>query len=175
MQKKTWFIGAVGDVFIDRDDASDAFSPAMPVFRELDLLIGNCEGAFTDRPEYAPSSTWRVVSDPKNAAVLGPAGFHVMTCANNHTMDAGYRGLENTLNALREQGMLTPGAGKNADDANRPVTIDRNGWRIALTSHASVFQSGYGARPAMPGIATVRVLVYRAVTSKSHAPLNSTL
>lgn len=157
MTKKSWLIGAVGDVFIDRDDANDAFAPAMPVLRDVDLLIGNCEGAFTDRPAYAPSSTWRVVSSPKNAKVLGPAGFHVMTCANNHTMDAGYVGLEDTLEALKGEGLLTPGAGENAEHANRPVTIERNGSRVALTSHASVFQSGYGARAAMPGIATVRV------------------
>ena len=157
MPKESWLIGAVGDVFLDRKDTSDAFAPAMPILRELDLLIGNCEGAFTIHPEYAPSSTWRVVSDPRNAEALGPAGFHVMACANNHTMDAGYRGLDDTLAALKRQNILAPGAGANMVEAERPVTIERHGQRVALTSHASVFQSGYGARAAMPGIATVRV------------------
>ncbi len=129
----------------------------MPIFRELDVLVGNCEGSFTAQPEFAPSSSWRVVADPRNASVLGPAGFHVLTCANNHTMDAGYRGLHDTLDTLQRQSILTPGAGANLDAANRPVTIERHGRKLAVTSHSSVFQAGYGARAATPGIATVRV------------------
>ncbi|MCO5090585.1 CapA family protein [Bosea sp. (in: a-proteobacteria)] len=158
MTKNSFLIGAVGDVFIDRpDNALDLFAPVRGIFGEIDLLIGNCEGAFSSRPAYAPSSTWRVVSDPRNAEPLGPAGFHVMSCANNHTMDAGYVGLADTLEALQGQGILTPGAGQNLEEANRPVTLERQGCRVAVTSHASVFQSGYGARPQMPGIATMRV------------------
>lgn len=164
MTKESWLIGAVGDIFIDRPALLDQpggavhlFEPALPVFRELDLLIGNCEGAFTSRPEYAPSSSWRVVGDPRNAEPFKAAGFGVMTCANNHTMDAGYRGLEDTLATLKAMDILTPGAGMNLAEATAPAIAERNGRKIAVTSHASVFQGGYGARPAMPGIATVRV------------------
>lgn len=152
-----WTIGAVGDVFVDRDDPSSAFDPVMPIFRALPLLIGNCEGAFTDGSDIAPTSGWRVVSGTKNATVLGAAGFHVMTCANNHTMDAGHRGLADTIAVLRDQGIETPGAGTNIDIASAPARLERDGACIAVTAHATVYQPGYGARADVPGIAAIRV------------------
>src|SRR3954451_22549692 len=111
MAQQHWTIGAVGDVFLDRENPTAAFDPVLPIFRELDLLIGNCEGAFTDGADIAPTSGWRVVSGTRNAVALGAAGFHVMTCANNHTMDGGHRGLADTLDVLQNQGIHAPGAG----------------------------------------------------------------
>jgi poly-gamma-glutamate synthesis protein (capsule biosynthesis protein) len=157
MAEQNWTIGAVGDVFLDRPDPMTAFDPVMPVFRKLDLLIGNCEGAFTDGSDIAPTAGWRVVSGTRNAPALGTAGFHVMTCANNHTMDASHRGLADTVDVLRGQGILAPGAGANLAEASSPAILNRGGSRVAVTAHASVYQPGYGARADIPGIATVRI------------------
>ena len=57
-----WTFGAVGDVFINRPDPANAFRHCAPLLRQIDLVFGNCEGAFTDRPHYAPSAGWRVVA-----------------------------------------------------------------------------------------------------------------
>ncbi len=57
-----FLVGAVGDVFLDREDPAAAFDPVRPVLQQLDLMIGNCEGAYTDRPHFAPSARWRTES-----------------------------------------------------------------------------------------------------------------
>jgi poly-gamma-glutamate capsule biosynthesis protein CapA/YwtB (metallophosphatase superfamily) len=92
-----WTFGAVGDVFVNRPDPADAFRHSADLLRRLDLVFGNCEGAFTDRPHYAPSAGWRVVAPEVGGAALREAGFHVMACANNHILDAGHEGLADTL------------------------------------------------------------------------------
>src|SRR5262245_26151706 len=146
MRDSTWLVGGVGDVFLNRPDPTRVFDESLPAFRAIDLLFGNCEGAFTDAPQWAPSAGWRVVSGLRNAAPLGPAGFHVMSCANNHTLDAGHAGLTDTLSVLRQQGIATSGAGADLGEARTPAMLERNGGKVAVLAYSSVYQAGYEAR-----------------------------
>ena len=54
-----WSFGAVGDVF-HRDDPEDAFKYSSNLLHKIDLVFSNCEGAYTDQTETAPSagSVW---------------------------------------------------------------------------------------------------------------------
>ena len=152
-----WRLGAVGDVFVDRPDPQHAFRHCAPVLRSIDLVFGNCEGAYTDAPHYAPSAGWRVVSGTGNALGLREAGFHVMACANNHSLDAGHEGLAHTVGILRNQGIHTVGAGCDAVEANRPAVVEQSGLKIGFLAYSSVYQAGYEARPGVPGIAAMRI------------------
>jgi poly-gamma-glutamate capsule biosynthesis protein CapA/YwtB (metallophosphatase superfamily) len=152
-----WVFGAVGDVFINRPDPTDAFRRSATLLRQIDLVFGNCEGAFTDRPHFAPSAGWRVVAPEVNGAGLRDAGFHVMACANNHSLDAGHEGLADTLSLLQRQGIATVGAGPDAAAAHAPAVLERAGLRIAFLAYASVYQAGYEARKAVPGLAALRI------------------
>jgi poly-gamma-glutamate capsule biosynthesis protein CapA/YwtB (metallophosphatase superfamily) len=97
------------------------------------------------------------VAPERNGAALRDAGFHVMACANNHILDAGYEGLADTLSLLRRQGIETVGAGADAAAAHAPVVFERAGVRIAFLGYASVYQAGYEARKAVPGLAPLRI------------------
>ncbi len=152
-----WTFAAVGDVFVNRPDPDDAFRHCARALRGFDLVFGNCEGAFTDRPQFAPSAGWRVVAPARNGSRLGEAGFHVMACANNHSVDAGHQGLHDTLNLLRDQGIATVGAGADATEAYAPVILERGGIRIGVLAFASVYQAGYEARNGTPGLAALRI------------------
>jgi poly-gamma-glutamate capsule biosynthesis protein CapA/YwtB (metallophosphatase superfamily) len=147
-----WTFGAVGDVFINRPDPVNAFRDCAPLLRQIDVLFGNCEGAFTNRPHYAPSAGWRVVADEENGRGLQDAGFHVMACANNHILDAGHEGLADTLRLLRQQNIATVGAGRDVAEAHAPAFAERAGLRIAFLAYASVYQARYEARK-VPGLA----------------------
>ena len=157
MAQGDFLIGAVGDVFLDREDPSTALDPVAPILRGLDLVLGNCEGAYTDRPQFAPSARWRCVSGVHNAAPLGPAGFDVLTGANNHTLDGGHVGLSDTVAALKACGVLTAGVGESLAEARMPLLVSCQGSKIAIVARASVFQPGYEARPGVPGLAPVRI------------------
>lgn len=156
----TWTLGAVGDVFIDRPNPKDAFVGSAELLKRLDLVFGNSEGAYTDNPHYPPSVGWRVVAPCANGEELAKAGFHVMSAANNHSVDGGHEGLLDTLELLQGQGIKTIGAGANLQEALAPAIIEKNGTKVGFVGFASVYPSGYQARDARPGLAPMRVHYY---------------
>lgn len=157
MAGKSWILGGIGDVFLNRPDPERAFDKSQATLKAIDLLFANCEGAFTDRPQYAPSAGWRVVSGLRNAAPLGAANFHVMSLANNHTLDAGHVGLADTTAELGRQGIAACGAGADLAEARKPATIERQGIKVAFLAYSSVYQAGYEARAKVPGLAAMRI------------------
>ncbi|MES4903213.1 MULTISPECIES: CapA family protein [unclassified Streptomyces] len=147
---------AVGDVFIDRENPETAFDVARDLLSTGDVVFGNCEGVFSDTWERAPSSGSPVVAPAKNAAPLAGAGFHVMSLANNHSVDGGHQALLNTRDTLNDLGISTVGAGANIAEARTPAIVERDGVRIAFLAYSSVFPHGYEARAGVPGLAPLR-------------------
>ena len=153
-----WVLGAVGDVFLNRPDPHRAFDRVSPVLQDVDLLFGNCEGVYTDEPRSVPTASgFRLIAETSNAKALGPAGFHVMSCANNHTVDAGHEGLADTMEALRAQGVQSTGAGRGLAEARRPALLERQGLKIAFLAFTAVYPAGYEARERSAGVAAMRV------------------
>jgi poly-gamma-glutamate synthesis protein (capsule biosynthesis protein) len=147
---------AVGDVFVNEDDPTYSFSSVAPLLNEADLVIGNCEGAYSDRAEQAPTAGIAMRVPTSMAAGLSAAGVDVMTLANNHSVDGGHGALLDTIKTLRAQGIEPVGAGEDLDAARRPVFVERGGRRIAIISTASYFPAGYEARPGVPGLNPLR-------------------
>lgn len=152
----------VGDVFPDVPDGRASFAPLQPLFATADIVFGNCEGVYSDRPARAPSHKHFNGTARERGSMLGAVPFHVMTCANNHMIDGGYIGLADTLELLHEQGIATTGAGENLKEALRPALVERDGIRIAFLGFCTVYPVGYEARPNRPGLAPLRVRTFYA-------------
>jgi poly-gamma-glutamate capsule biosynthesis protein CapA/YwtB (metallophosphatase superfamily) len=151
---------SVGDVFPDIPDGRASFAPLEPLFAQADIVFGNCEGVYSDRPSRAPSHKHFCGGPRAHGAFLADVGFDVMTCANNHMIDGGYEGLADTIDTLRSQGIATTGAGENIDDATTPAILERAGIRVAFLGFCTVYPVGYEARAARPGLAPLRVRTY---------------
>jgi poly-gamma-glutamate capsule biosynthesis protein CapA/YwtB (metallophosphatase superfamily) len=148
---------AVGDVFPDVPDGRAAFAPLTGLFGAADVVFGNCEGVYSDRPAPAPSHKAFCWAPPERGDMLGEVGFDVMTLANNHIIDGGHVGLADTMELLRRQGIALTGAGEDLEEALRPAIVERKGRRIAFLGFCTVYPKGYEARPARPGLAPLRV------------------
>jgi poly-gamma-glutamate capsule biosynthesis protein CapA/YwtB (metallophosphatase superfamily) len=147
-----------GDVFPNLPDGALAFRPLRDITgEEAVIVVGNCEGVYSDDPSPAPSHKSFMVAPRQRGSMLGDVPFHVMSLANNHTMDGGYGGLTDTVDLLASQGIATVGAGATLADAARPLVVERGGQRIAFVAVCSVFPVGYEARQERPGIAPLRV------------------
>jgi poly-gamma-glutamate capsule biosynthesis protein CapA/YwtB (metallophosphatase superfamily) len=146
-----------GDVYPNVADGLASFRDVRELLAAADIVAGNCEGAYSDRPSPAPSHKHMMVSPTTRGSMLGAAGFDVLSLANNHMIDGGYVGLQDTRELLNGQGIATMGAGENLAAALRPAIVERGGIRVAFLGFCSVFPVGYEARPGRPGIAAVRV------------------
>lgn len=153
-------IFAVGDVLLDVDDVETCLSPSREALGGADFVIANCEGVYSDNPSPAPSAKHVMVAPAERARLLHTAPIHLMTCAGNHMVDAGYDGLRQTLGLLHGQGVATCGAGENLAEACRPAVLERNGLKIEVHAFGSVFPVGYEAREKRPGINPLRVLTH---------------
>jgi poly-gamma-glutamate synthesis protein (capsule biosynthesis protein) len=160
MADKPVMVFSVGDVFPDVPDGLASFEPLRPLLAQADIVFGNCEGVYSDRPSRAPSHKHFNGAPRERGAFLGEVPFHVMSVANNHMIDGGYEGLTDTLELLRSQGIATTGAGMDIAEATAPAILERGGLRIAFLGFCSVYPVGYEARASRPGLAPLRVRTY---------------
>ncbi len=74
--------------------------------------------------------------------VLTALGVDAATLANNHIMDFGRPGLEETLGHLRRAGIGAVGAGLDAAAAAQPLVLEKDGLRLAVLNFAENEWSG---------------------------------
>jgi poly-gamma-glutamate capsule biosynthesis protein CapA/YwtB (metallophosphatase superfamily) len=88
-----------------------------------DAFIVNLETAITRSEEFeAKGINYRM--NPANAECLTAGGVDCCALANNHILDWGAAGLDETLHVLSENGVKAAGAGLTRAEASAPATID---------------------------------------------------
>ena len=107
-----------------------------------DARIVNLEVSVTRSAEYWPDKGINYRMHPANVACLTAAGIDVCALANNHVLDYGYSGLEETLATLAAAGLKTAGAGRNLADAQRPASVDRPGGQRVIVFSFGTETSG---------------------------------
>jgi poly-gamma-glutamate capsule biosynthesis protein CapA/YwtB (metallophosphatase superfamily) len=106
--------------------------------REPHARIVNLETAVTTSDAHWPGKSIHYRMHPANLACLTEAGIDCCALANNHVLDWGHAGLEETLRSLREAGIRVAGAGRNAAQAAAPAVIDIAGYgRILVYAYGS--------------------------------------
>ncbi|MGW3496176.1 CapA family protein [Streptomyces sp. NPDC001020] len=88
-----------------------------------DVRVINLETAVTRGGEFAPGKGVHYRMNPANLPCLAAARPDVCALANNHVLDFGRGGLDETLDALAEAGLRTAGAGRDAAAARRPAIV----------------------------------------------------
>jgi poly-gamma-glutamate capsule biosynthesis protein CapA/YwtB (metallophosphatase superfamily) len=89
--------------------------------------IINLETAVTTSDAHWPDKAIHYRMHPANLACLTEAGIDCCVLANNHVMDWGRAGLDETLRSLHAAGIRTAGAGRDAAQAAAPAIIDMAG------------------------------------------------
>lgn len=147
---RTITVSAVGDIALARGVAermeTEGASYPFALVRDLlegDIVVGNLEGAFTTRGDPWPKA-YNFRTHPGYA--VGPqwARFDVLSLANNHVLDYGPDGLEDTLTALDALGIAHPGAGNDSQAAHAAAVVDANGLRVAFLAFVATPPEGSG-------------------------------
>jgi poly-gamma-glutamate synthesis protein (capsule biosynthesis protein) len=123
---------------------------------ETDVRIINLETSITSSEDYCPDKEVLYRMHPGNIGCLTAARIDCCCLANNHVLDWGGRGLEETLQTLGRAGVAHAGAGRNAVAARSPAALDVAGkGRVlvfALGSPTSGIPREWGATEDRPGI-----------------------
>ncbi len=131
-------------------DAMEVWDKYIP-----DLKALNLETSITTHPEFWPGKGINYRMNPKNIKVLTVAGIDHCSLANNHIMDWGQQGLEETINTLREANIQFSGAGMNLHAAASPSVFETKNGRVLIYSYAtpgSGVPAGWAAKPRSPGV-----------------------
>jgi poly-gamma-glutamate capsule biosynthesis protein CapA/YwtB (metallophosphatase superfamily) len=103
-----------------------------------DARIINLETSITRSEDYEPKGINYRMS-PENADCLTAADIDCCLLANNHVLDWGRAGLIETLATLERLQITMAGAGRNAEQAGAPATLEIAGkGRILVFSFASI-------------------------------------
>lgn len=106
------------------------------LLKEADITFGNLECPITDEdiPAFKDENLL-FKGDYQNAGALKNAGYDILNLANNHVMDYGMQGLEDTVKVLDSQGMHSLGTGSRVQ---KPVIIETRGIRIGFLGYCGV-------------------------------------
>jgi poly-gamma-glutamate capsule biosynthesis protein CapA/YwtB (metallophosphatase superfamily) len=135
-------IAAVGDIMMGTtfpeeilppEDGATLFRSVGPLLAGHDLVFGNLEGALTDasvspkcpKPGRRKRPCFAFRMPPRYVGHLEMAGFSALNVANNHSLDFGMEGLDDTLGALDNAGIQAVGG-------ERVAVFSAAGKRVAV-------------------------------------------
>jgi len=131
---------------------------ALPVIEDAapDVRIINLETSVTRSADFAPGKAVHYRMNPDNLPCVAAIRPDVCAVANNHVLDFGERGLQETLAALAGAGLATAGAGLDAAEAGRPAAVPLpNGGRVLVFccgTASSGIPPDWAATATRPGV-----------------------
>lgn len=138
-------MSVIGDIMCHNSQYNDAYKNGeydfSYVFDDIkehietaDLAIGNLETTFAGKDRgYASYPTFNT---PEILAQdLKELGIDVVSTANNHSLDTGYKGIESTIDYLDEAGILHTGTYKSIEDQENIVIKEVNGLKFAFLAY----------------------------------------
>ncbi len=121
-----------------------------------DVRIINFETAVTAGSEIWPGKGIHYRMQPRNIPCISAAKIDCCVLANNHILDWGYAGLEETLTVLDNANLKVAGAGRNLLAAEAPAIIDVAGKGRVMVfgfgDESSGIFSSWGAGRDKPGV-----------------------
>lgn len=118
---------------ISNERYSKLFNEVKPIISSSDFAIVNFETVIptTDCKKIAKAGP-NLKTVPKAIEALKYTGFNIVTLANNHTLDFGYKGLKETILLLNKNNIFHVGAGDNIYDAEKPLLLYKDGQKTAI-------------------------------------------
>jgi poly-gamma-glutamate synthesis protein (capsule biosynthesis protein) len=108
------------------------FADVMPLLKGVDLAIANLECPLTKHSTPITKLGPHLCADPACAVGIRQVGFDVVSLANNHILDMGVQGVQDTLTACEQAGLQTVGAGSDLAEAAQPLFINAQDVRVAV-------------------------------------------
>lgn len=103
-----------------------------------DVLMINNEFVYTNRGEALANKAYTFRTSPGRVKILSQLGVDIVGIANNHIYDYGEEGLLDSIETLENANLPYIGAGRNIDDASKPLYIITGGRKIAVVAATQI-------------------------------------
>jgi poly-gamma-glutamate synthesis protein (capsule biosynthesis protein) len=128
-----------------------------PLLGWADFNVVNFEGSITKAKKRAfPEFPFALKQASDSLKWLSSAGVNHLTRANNHAMDFGWEGAEETSAAIKAARMKFSGIGSDLKSALKPMWLEKNGMKIAVVSVTTTYPAEAWAADKKPGVAFPR-------------------
>ncbi|MBF0673112.1 MAG: CapA family protein [Salinibacterium sp.] len=147
---------AVGDVGPERPDVDTLFERVAEHIREADVAFMQLEMTLTERGQRVPQTKHTSRTSPEAAHAFRRAGFTHAGWASNHSLDWGYDGFFDTIEALEAADIVPLGVGRDLADARSIRVAEVGGVRVAILAYCSILPADYWATGNRAGVAPLR-------------------
>lgn len=110
------------------------FRGVRSVLGKADLALVNLECPFTERGEKL-AKNFNFRAREEMVAILRRGGVAAVSVANNHAMDFGADGMNDTRRVLDDAGIGHFGTGDTLAEARQPLIIERRGMRLGFLGY----------------------------------------
>jgi poly-gamma-glutamate synthesis protein (capsule biosynthesis protein) len=118
-----------------RDELFDLyFRGVRDVLGKADIAILNLECPFTERGEKL-AKNFNFRARPEMVEILRRASIRAVSTANNHAMDFGVDGMNDTIRTLDDAGIGHFGTGNTLGEARQPLVLEHNGFRVGFLGY----------------------------------------
>jgi poly-gamma-glutamate synthesis protein (capsule biosynthesis protein) len=148
------------DLPVEAHEADFPFREVRSELAQSDMVFGNLECPLSTQGR-AVRNDCCYCANPDFARAMGASNFKVVSFSNNHCMDFGEAAFYDTLSALQRNGIHVAGAGRNYDDARKPVLLESNGIRMAFLAYNLFGPDTVYALPDESGVIPLNDLVVR--------------
>ena len=134
-------IAVTGDVMFGRkmpavlDSGESPFRYVENVTKKADILLVNFENPVTSSYNAVKGDV-PLKADPRYTYLLADANDVVVASqANNHALDYGEAGMNESIKNLEEAGIYVIGAGMNRSEATKPLTIETGDRKVTILNY----------------------------------------
>ena len=106
--------------------------------KNADIMMLNNEFPYSDRGEPLEDKQFTFRAKTSAVSYLNDLGVDIVSLANNHAYDYGETAFLDTMTTLEEAGVVYVGAGRNLQEARRPVCYIINNLKIAIVSATQI-------------------------------------
>lgn len=133
-------IAAVGDIMpggiLYGRDGLFVSDKVLAILRNADIRVGTLETAVGNDPSFYEEKMARkadvIYVKDDDLKRLSELDINVVSLANNHFFDLGPEGAIHAIELLDSMGIKHCGAGRNLEEASKPVVFERDGKSIAF-------------------------------------------
>lgn len=128
----------------------DSLSKLRSTLDAADLSVANMETSLTEGGSPWPGKPFTFRAPARALDAVAGAGVDAVTMANNHALDFGDAGAEDTLAAKDNSPIPFVGIGRDEDEAYAPAPLEANGVKVAVIGASQVYEETLANRSAGP-------------------------